>query len=97
MIIVRGVYFHFGHLMKAEAILFVDEGNYCYVEAGILENELRVLRNWEIAGRSDDLLWGVEWSQGTVIPQELGDWLVAHQDNNQTPNKTEQTNNQTED
>ena len=97
MIIVRGVYFRLDHPMEAEAILFIDRGDYCYVESGILENELRVLRNWGTAERSDNPMWGIEWLQGTVIPQELGDWLVAHQDNNQTPNKTEQTKNQTED
>lgn len=92
MIIIKGNSFRFEGSTRAEAILFVYDGSYCYVESDIVENELRVLRNWKTAGRPNcnGRPWLIFWSQGTEIPQELGDWLVAHQNNNQTPDESEQ-------
>ncbi len=67
---------------RPEAILFVlESGAYFYVGQGIVENELRVMGNWKVsaaplAGRQ----WAIVYSQGDEIPQELGDYLIAHQD-----------------
>ena len=81
MIIMKGNILDIGELTKAESILFVNDGAYSYVESGIVENELRVLGNWKIADRPfKSKPWLVLSSQGDPIPQELGDWLVAHQD-----------------
>ena len=67
---------------RPEPILFITEGGaYYYVEQGIVENELRVMGNWKTAARPlAGKLWSVIYSQGTEIPQELGDYLVANQD-----------------
>lgn len=90
MIIVKTTSININKLTKAEPILFCDLGAaYFYVESGIVENEMRILKNWQTAERSDNKPWVIAWNQGVQIPQELGDWLVAHQHNNQTPDKTE--------
>ena len=70
---------HFlGPYSKVEPILFALHGRYIYVEAGIVENELRVLGNWQTAKLSNkDTVAVVTCDQGTEIPPELGDYLVA--------------------
>jgi len=66
---------------EPESILFaLNDGLYYYVERGIVENELRVMKNWIVAERLNAMFWSIHFSQGTEIPQELGDWLVTHQD-----------------
>ena len=89
MIIAKGSQLDIRGLQNADSILFVETGAYFYIESGIVENELRVLKNWNVARRSDRIPNIISWNQGTEIPQELGDWLVAHQDNKQAPNKSE--------
>ena len=93
MIIVKCDVLNVKGFKRAEPILFVDEGAYSYVESAIVENEIRVCQNWERAEGTGKKEWIVGWSQGTEIPQELGDWLVAHQDNKQAPDKTEKADN----
>lgn len=79
MIIVRGDLHDIKSFKKAESILFVDDGAYSYVESGIVKNEMRVCSNWKTANGVDKREWIVGWRQGTEIPQELGDYLVANQ------------------
>ena len=79
MIIVKGDSIMSKELGGVSPILFVKDGAYCYVESGIVENELRILGDWEtvdcpLRGRK----WLISWHQGTEIPQELGDYLVTH-------------------
>ncbi|KKL04265.1 hypothetical protein LCGC14_2617780 [marine sediment metagenome] len=78
---------------RPEAILFVlKDGSYYYVEQGIVENELRVFGNWKTsAGNTAGILWSVTYLQGDSIPKELGDYLVAHQDNDQGTSSSEET------
>ena len=98
MIIVKGRILSTSILKEATPILFVKDGAYCYVESGIVENELRVMRNWITAKHPlIASIWLITWAQGTEIPQELGDWLAAHQNNDKAPNKTEQADNQCHD
>lgn len=82
MIIVKGNSFRLSEeIEKADSILFVDDGNYCFVESAIVENELRVLGNWKTSERTEcNKPWLIIWQHGTEIPQELGDYLVANQD-----------------
>ena len=95
MIIVRAGSHSLGRSAEAEAILFYFDGMYFFVESGIVENELRTLKNWETAHDTQQLEGHqVSWNQGTVIPQELGDYLVANQDNNKTANGSDQSKNQ---
>ena len=79
MIIMKGDVLDIRGLTKAESILFADAGAYSYVESGIVDNELRVYGNWQTAEQPGQRAWFITWKQGTEIPQELGDWLVAHQ------------------
>ena len=63
---------------RPEAVLFLlEDGSYHYVEQGIVENELRVMQNWHAAKCPGTSLWRVHFTQGTEIPQELGDWIVT--------------------
>ncbi len=79
MIIVKGASLEVEGLEEADSILFVGEGGeYDFVESGLVENELRVIENWKTTGRPRPLYpWVIAWDQGTRIPQELGDYLVA--------------------
>lgn len=62
---------------RPEPILFcLIDGTYFYVGSGIIDNELRVLKHWQITKYPDHKHFLVSWSQGTQIPQELGDYLV---------------------
>lgn len=82
MIIVNDSSIRVRLLEKAEAILFVTDGDYYYVDSGIIENELRVMQNWDMANPDlpDAAPWLIILQQGDQIPQELGDYLVTHQD-----------------
>ena len=92
MIIVKGLKTDISGLTEAVPILFCFKtGAYFYVESDIIENELWTMKNWQMAERPSDKSWTILWQQGTQIPQELGDYLVTHQDNNQTPDSSEQT------
>ena len=97
MIIIRGGYFDIINLEGITSLLFYFSGAYYYVESGIVENEIRVLKNWRTAERPITSLWHITYKQGVQIPQELGDYLVAHQGKNQTSNETEQTDDQAKD
>lgn len=92
MIIVRSESFRFAELKGADSILFIGHGSYYYVEQSIVENELRVLGNWKISERTIcNEPWLITWNQGTEIPQELGDYLVAHQNNNKGTSSSKET------
>lgn len=69
---------------KPEPILFHWAGAYFYVSCDILDNEVQVLVNWvkvrDILGRHAETTITVDWTQGTEIPQELGDYLVGRQE-----------------
>jgi len=81
MTIVKSEKLFLGPHSKAEPVLFVIQGSYFYVETGIVENGLRVLGNWQTAKLSNrNTIAIIEWNQGTEIPQELGDYLIANQD-----------------
>jgi len=82
MIITRDKIMNIDHLgNEPESILFaLNDGLYYYVERGIVENELRVVKNWIAAERLSAMFWSIHFSQGTEIPQELGDYLVTNQD-----------------
>lgn len=80
MRIIKGDYIRLNCDDEVEAILFVNDGLYYYVESGIVENELRVLGNWETAKRVGVPCWGISMMQGNCISQELGDYLVANQE-----------------
>lgn len=76
MRIVRGGYFDIANLEKIDSMLLYFSGAYYYIESGIVENEIRVLKNWRTAERPITSSWHVTYQQGTEIPQELGDYLV---------------------
>ena len=80
MIIAKGKKVRVQALSETTPILFVFDGQYIYVESGIVENELRTMGNWKTAGQGGVYYREVYAQQGTEIPQELGDWLVANQD-----------------
>lgn len=64
---------------EAVPVLFVADGRYVFVESDIVENELRVAKNFIIADRSPSKPICLLEMQGIEIPQELGDYLVANQ------------------
>lgn len=99
MKIVRGTSITLDSIFEVEPILFRMGGAYFYVESGIVENELRVLTHWQAADRpiSGDPLWLITCHQGVEIPQELGDYLVAHQGKNQAADEAEKTHDKPED
>lgn len=99
MNLVRGEFIAVEDLLEPEPILFIlSNGSYYYVEQGIVENELRVMKNWETAERTDaPIPWVVSFYQGTMIPQELGDYLLAHECENQTTNHTQKADKKPED
>lgn len=77
MICVKGTSLEISELTEVEPILFcLEDGTYFYVESGIVDNELRVMKNWKIAERSDGKSWFIIYEQGVQIPIELGDYLV---------------------
>lgn len=97
MIVIKGASIKTSKLTKVEPILFYIYGAYFYVVSGIVENELRVLKHWKIVENPSNISWLITYDQGVPIPGELGDYLVAHQNNDQAPNETEQTEDQTKD
>jgi len=83
MRIVKGTVLNMSELTEAEPILFyLKDGIYFYVCSGIVDNELRVLKNWRVGERSSDEPWLITHQQGCQIPQELGDYLVEQQNEN---------------
>ena len=87
MKIVRGGYFDIAKLKEIDSVLLYFSGAYYYVESGIIENELRVLKNWRTAERPVTSLWHITYKQGVQIPQELGDYLVRIQNLKLRPHK----------
>ena len=79
MIIVRDDNISLYEFANADSILFyLKDGTYFYVCSGIVDNELRILKNWETAERSSSKEpWLITYQQGCQIPQELGDYLVG--------------------
>jgi len=104
MIIVKGVSIKIQDLPEVTSILFDINGCFVYVESGIVENELRVAQNWETAGAAGmQRKHRIYHDQGTEIPQELGDYLVAlhsshlNEQEKQATDCTGKTENQPED
>ena len=77
MIIVKAGHIKIKDIVKITPILFCfGNGAYFYVESGIVENELRTLKNWKTLGPDQGDLWFITYQQGVSIPIELGDYLV---------------------
>lgn len=92
MIIVKGNSISVAELEGiATSILFTTAGRYVFVESGIVENELRVAENFMIAGQLSPKLVHILEMQGTEIPQELGDYLVAYHSNNEATSDSDKS------